>query len=69
MKWFDLEAFMEYMRTEFPEPMKYHFTYDLVQNIVEYLMEQYEDNTHLAHEISELIPEVTEEEVLKFCAK
>ena len=45
--WFNIEAFMEYMKTEFPEPMKYHFTYDLLQNTIEYLMEQFEDNRYL----------------------
>lgn len=69
MKWFDLEKFMEFMRTEFPKPMENHFTYDLLENTINYLMEEFEDNTHLAHVISEIVPEVTEEEVLRFCAK
>lgn len=69
MKWFDVEEFMEYMRTEFLEPMKNHFTYDLLQNTVEYFMEQFDDNTQLAYMISEIVPEVTKEEVLRFCAK
>ena len=69
MKWFDIEAFMEFMRNEFPEPMKNHFTYDLLQNTIEYLMDQFDDNTELASMISEIVPEVTEKEVLKFCAK
>lgn len=70
MKWFKNEEFMEYIRTEFPEPMKYHFTYDLLENIIKYLMEEFEDNTYyLAHTISEIIPEITKEEVLKFCSK
>ena len=69
MKWFNIEEFMEYMRTEFPEPMENHFTYDLLQNTIEYLMEQFDDNTQLANMISEIVPEVTEEEVLIFCAK
>ena len=69
MKWFDVEGFMEYMRTEFPKPMKNHFTYDLLRNTVEYLMEQFDDNTHLASTLNEIIPEITEEEILKFCAK
>lgn len=69
MKWFDIEAFMEYMRTEFPEPMKSHFTYELLQNTVEYLMEQFDDNTQLASTICKIVPEVTKEEVLRFCSK
>lgn len=54
MKWFNIEEFMEYMRTEFPEPMRNHFTYDLLENTINYLMEQFEDNRHLAYIISEL---------------
>lgn len=69
MKWFDIDNFMEYMKTNFPEPMKNHFTYDLLQNTVEHLMEQFDDNTQLAHIISEIVPEVTEEEILRFCSK
>lgn len=69
MKWFDIDEFMEYMRTEFPKPMKNHFTYNLLYNTCEYLMEQFEDNTHFAYTISKIIPEITENEVLKFCAK
>lgn len=67
--WFNIEAFMEYMRTEFPDPMKYHFTYDLLQNTIEYLMEQFEDNKYLASVISDIVPEITEEEALRFCSK
>ena len=69
MKWFDIDEFMEYMRTEFPEPMQNHFAYDLLENTINYLMEQFEDNKYLAYTISEIVPEVTEEEVLRFCAK
>ncbi len=68
MKWFDIDGFVEYMRTEFPMPMKNHFTYNLLYNTIEYLMEQFDDNTHLAHTISEIVPEITEDEILKFCA-
>lgn len=69
MKWFDIDEFMEYMRNEFPEPMRNHFTYNLLKNTIEYLMEQFDNSTHLAYTISEIVPEVTEEEVLRFCAK
>ncbi len=69
MEWFNIEEFMEYMRTEFPEPMRNHFTYDLLENTINYLMEQFEDNRYLAYTISKIVPEITEEEVLRFCAK
>ena len=69
MKWFDIEEFMEYMREEFPEPMRNHFTYDLLQNTIEYLMEQFDDNKEFASVIVGIVPEITDEEVLRFCAK
>ena len=69
MKWFNIDEFMEYMRNEFPEPMRCYFTYDLLQNTIEYLMEQFEDNNYLANVICEIVPEITKEEVLIFCAK
>lgn len=69
MKWFRIEEFMEYMRTEFTEPMSNHFTYNLLENTINYLIEQFEDNKYLAYTISEIVPDVTEEEVLRFCAK
>jgi len=68
-KWFDDNGFMEYMRTEFPEPMKNHFTYNLLKNTINYLIEQFDDNTYLASTISEIVPEITEQEILMFCAK
>ena len=69
MKWFDIESFMEYVRTKFPEPMRNHFTYDLLENTINYLMDQFEDNRHLTYTISKIVPEITEEEVLRFCVK
>lgn len=69
MEWFSLNEFMEFMREEFPEPMKNHFTYDLLQNTIEYLMNSFDNNKELAQSICEIVPEITEEEVLKFCAK
>lgn len=69
MKKFSSDEFIEYIRTEFPKPMKNHFTYNLLENIVNYLMEEFDDNTCLAYTISKIIPEITEEEVLKFCSK
>lgn len=69
MKWFDIEEFMKYIKTEFPEPMNNYFTFDLLKNTIEYLMDEFDDNIQLAHIISEIVPEVTEEEILRFCSK
>ena len=69
MEWFNIDEFMEYMRTEFPEPMKYHFTYNLLKNTVKDLMKQCSDKKYFAYSVSNIVPEITSEEVLRFCAK
>lgn len=70
MLWtFDMEGFMSYMVAEFPEPMSNHFTYDLVQNVVEDAQMQYLETNHFAAMLSSRIPEVTKEDVLMFCNK
>ena len=57
---------LHYLHEEFPEPMKYHFTYDLIDNLIDYIKNHcygLED----AHEILlNIIPEVTMEEIEPF---
>lgn len=65
----DVEEFMEYMREEFPEPMKYHFTYDMLQGIVNYLMEQEFSIVQMANILIEIVPELEVEEILRFSKK
>lgn len=69
MKQFNIEKFMEYMRETFPEPMKYHFTYNLLKNIIIDLTEQCEDNSYLIFTICKIVPEITEKEILEFCTE
>ena len=61
---FDIDGFMEYMRTEFPEPMQYHFTYDLLKNLIGVLVEQFESSVQIANILHRIVPEITVEEVL-----
>lgn len=67
MTWFDADGFLEYMCGEFPTAMENPFTRELLANIVNDLMERYDDSTYLAHVISEIVPEIEEEEVIQFC--
>lgn len=67
MQKFNIDEFMEYMREEFPEPMKYHFTYNLLGNVIKDLMKQCSDKKYFANTMSTIIPEITEEEILRFC--
>lgn len=65
----DVEEFMEYMREKFPEPMKYHFTYDLLEGIINYLMEQEFSVVQIANTLRRIVPEIKVEEVLPFSRK
>lgn len=57
---------LHYLWSEFPEPMKTHFTYDLVENIIDYA-EEHCDGLEEAHEfLVNMIPEVTMEEIEPF---
>lgn len=58
--------FLDYLREEFPEPMQNHFTYDMVDSIIDWI-ETHCDGLDEAHEmIVNIIPEVTMEEVEPF---
>ena len=69
MNYFNRDEFIEYMREEFPEPMNYHFTYDLLENIVDFvigLCEHDDAPENIVPNLIELIPEVKTEEVERF---
>ena len=61
----DKYGFMSYMKEEFPSAMDMHFTYDLVESVVDYA-----SLTFFGHDIIKflmnIIPEVTYEEYLPF---
>lgn len=57
---------LHYLHEEFSEPMKNSFTYDLVENLINYI-ESHCDSLKDAHEILvNIIPEVTMEEIEPF---
>lgn len=57
---------LDYLREEFPESMRNHFTYDMVENLVDWV-ETHCDGLYEAHEmIVNVIPEVTMEEIEPF---
>lgn len=60
------EELLDYLHEEFPNPMKCHFTYELVENIIDYI-ENHCDGLEKAHEILvNIIPEVTTKEIEPF---
>lgn len=65
-KWFNIDDFMEYIHEEFPEPLKNHFTYDLVENIINYVIDQVDETDEFISIIIKIIPEVTENEYRRF---
>lgn len=69
MENFNIEGFMEYIKQMYPEPMKFHFTYDLIQNLTIVLSEQFESPVQLSNLLHRIVPELTVEEVLQFCEK
>lgn len=61
----NLAAFMQYMKEQFPEPLSYHFTYNLLQNIVVDVCTQYGEE--IAPDILyHIIPEVNKNEITQF---
>ena len=61
--WFFVNGFMSYMREEFPNPMSNHFTYDLLENTINKLIELTDDRNQLTNWLEEIIPEVKREEI------
>lgn len=60
---------VNYVKDQFPGPMKYHFTWELVSNVVEeYLLLHYVGGADIERALSyiaEIIPEVSQEELVK----
>lgn len=64
----DLQAFMSYMKEQFPEPLNNHFTYDLLQNVVFDVCTQYGEE--IAPDILfRIIPQIEKHEIAHFFNK
>lgn len=61
--WFFVNGFMDFMREEFPNPLSNHFTYDLLENIVNKLISLTDDRNQLTDWLEDIIPEVKREEI------
>lgn len=65
---FNKEGFMKWLKEEFPGVIDTHWNYDLVENIIDYAMEN--KNTgddELAIFLSSMLPEIEYIEIAKFC--
>lgn len=55
-------GFMSWVSGEFPGPLSYHFTYDMLENIITYVAERSETSEEFIMQITSIVPEVSEEE-------
>lgn len=65
---FNKEGFMNWLKEEFPGVIDTHWNYDLVENIIDYALENKNTSKdQLAFFISDMLPEVEYTEIAKFC--
>lgn len=65
---FNKEGFMKWLKEEFPGVIDTHWNYDLVENIIDYAMENKNtDDDELAIFLSSMLPEIEYIEIAKFC--
>lgn len=63
----EINAFMEYLKEEFPECLEKHFTYDLVINLVKWAYDHHGHSKGSArYIICSIIPELEHEEAEKY---
>lgn len=65
---FNKEGFMNWLKEKFPGVIDTHWNYDLVENIIDYAIEN--KNTggdELAIFLSSMLPEIEYTEIAKFC--
>ncbi len=58
----EIQKLLDYIQSEFPEPMSNHFTYDLVENTIRYAVDNLPSDMVLYH-IAEMIPEISADEL------
>lgn len=62
-----LNAFMEYLKEQFPGCIENHFTYDMIVNLIDYAYRNHGHSKGAARNIVySILPEVTPEEMEKF---
>ena len=63
---FNSNQFMDWVREEFPEPLSYHFTYEMLENIIGWIANRCETTEEFLISITNIVPEVTREEWERF---
>lgn len=59
----DIEAFMQYVKYEFPGVIDSHWNWDLLENILNYAVSLHKGNDLITF-LTTIIPEVTHEEYM-----
>ncbi len=63
---FSSNAFMDWAREEFSNPLSYHFTYEMLENIIGWVANRCETAEEFLISITNIVPEVTREEWERF---
>ncbi len=64
---FDVDAFKAYLEKEFPQPMSFPFTRELIDNILDDAADEYNyDDGQFLNRLVAMIPELTWDEVIQF---
>lgn len=62
-----INNFMKYLKTEFPNVLDNHFTYELIENMLRFAYNNYGHSKDMAKTIIyDIIPEITWEELDKY---
>ena len=67
--WFFTDGFMDWARKEFPEPLSNHFTYDMLKNIINYVLDKTETREEFLETMISIVPEVTKVEWFEWIDK
>jgi len=60
--WFFTNGFMDWVREEFPTALANHFTYDMLENIIDYVLDTTETQAEFVEAMLNIVPEVEEDE-------
>lgn len=64
---FHKQEFMTYLKDQFPDPFSTHFTWDMVENLIDYAEEnENHSKDQLCYFLSDILPEVEFGEVAAF---
>jgi hypothetical protein len=60
--WFFKNGFMDWVHEKFPVPFSNNFTYELLDNLIDYVLDKSETSIQFIDSMFEIVPEITYEE-------